>query len=186
MNSTPGTPSSTIRLTALPPPPPTPTILTSVNPFAAVANGASTIFGTIAAGRLGSSSRAGSKPPRGRSVLATAEHLLGERRVTLGGALGAEIVEHRFASRAGFEHLAEQDADHLQSRVQIQHLFDALLDHLEPLKREEPCLRRDQDVIGRDERIDRQQPERRRRVDHHGVVAASVAVELVTQALLPS
>src|SRR5688500_11270290 len=106
MNSTPGTPSSTIRLTAFPPPPPTPTILTSVNPLAAVANGASTILGTIAAGRLGSSSRAGSKPPRGRSVLATAEHLLGKRRVHLGGPLGAEIAKDGFASRTGFEHLA--------------------------------------------------------------------------------
>src|SRR5262245_11252461 len=105
MNSTPCTPASTMRLTALLPPPPTPTILTSVKPRAWDSRGASMIWGTTETGRVRSANRSGLNPPRWRP-LGTREDLVGEQRVRLRGALGALVMEHRRARRARFQNLA--------------------------------------------------------------------------------
>src|SRR5919204_5509334 len=105
MNSTPFTPASIMRLTALLPPPPTPTILTSVKPFASAAIwvGASTIWGTTPSGRTVSSIRPGSKPPL---IFTTPQHLLGERAVDLRRPFGASIAEDRSSGRTGLQDLA--------------------------------------------------------------------------------
>src|SRR5690242_11853701 len=105
MNSTPWTPVSTMRLTALMPPPPTPMIRTSVNPRAGDSCGASTICGTTETGRVRSAIRSGLKPPRWRP-LGTRHHLVGERKIGVDRFLRTLIVKHRRARGAGLEDLA--------------------------------------------------------------------------------
>src|SRR5450631_204662 len=105
MNSTPWTPVSTIRLTALLPPPPTPTILTSVNPRAGDSWGALTICGTIDTARVRSAIRSGLKPPRWRP-LGTRHHLVGKRQIRVHRLFGAHIVKHGYSHRPSFEDLA--------------------------------------------------------------------------------
>src|SRR5919199_2979584 len=202
MNSTPWTPVSIMRLTALVPPPPTPMIRTSVNPRACDSWGASMIWGTTWTDRVRSASRSGLNPPRCRP-LATSEDLICQRQVCVDGALGALVMEHRRAGRAGLQdlavgadlgrkdtgapalpqvrghlallleaavHLAEQDAEHLELRVQVQDLLDALLEHLQALQREEARLGGDDHARGGDQGVDGQHAQRGRRVDEHEVV----------------
>src|SRR5450830_324302 len=168
--STPRIPASIIRLRALLPPPPTPTILISVKPFASESTSSETILPTIGLLRVCSNNRSGSKPPR---ILATTQHLPGEGKIGLGGLLCPTIVENGRAgggcfqnlavgSDLGLEHLcppplteiaahelfllqpavqlAQHDPKHLQLGVQIEDLLDALLHHLQPLQGEEPSL----------------------------------------------
>src|SRR6185295_14650787 len=105
MNSTPCTPASTMRLTALLPPPPTPTILTSVKPRACDSRGASMICGTTETERVRSARRSGLNPPRCRP-LGTSEHLVGQLEVRVGGALGTLVMKDRRTRRACLEDLA--------------------------------------------------------------------------------
>src|SRR5437870_6956068 len=167
MNSTPCTPVSTMRLTALLPPPPTPMILTSVKPRACDSCGASTICGTTDTVRVRSAMRSGLKPPRWRP-LGTRQDLVGQRQICLDRAFCTHIVKHGCARRAGLQnlavganfghehphpptlaqifgylalffeapiHLAQQDTEHFQTRVQIEDLLDTLLEHLQTLQR---------------------------------------------------
>src|ERR1051326_7190210 len=218
MNSTPCTPVSTMRLTALLPPPPTPMILTSVKPRAGDSCGASTICGTTDTGRVRSAIRSGLKPPR-CLPLGTSDDLVRERQVGVNCLFSALVVKDGRARRAGFEnlavgghfgaehahapalaqilsyltflfestvHFAEQDPEHLQARIQVQDLFDALFEHLQALQREETRLGWNNHATGRDQRIDRQHTQRRRRVDHDVVVAVTDAEQLIAQPQLAS
>src|SRR5579884_2779583 len=215
MNSTPRTSASIIRSTALPPPPPTPTIFTSVKPRASAATGASRIRGTIGSGRGVPPRRSGLKP----HCLATLYHLARQGQVHLGGPFRARVAKHRGACRPrlqdlavrpdlGTKHevpppiaqifgdrpllaqaaveLAQQDPEHRQPRVKVGDLLDALLEHLEPLQREEAGLRGHDDRVGGDEGVDGQEPERRRRVDQDVVVRILDRGELVPQPQLPA
>src|SRR5438132_12738383 len=116
MNSTPCTPVSTIRLTALLPPPPTPMILTSVKPRAGDSWGASTICGTTDTVRVRSAIRSGLKPPRWRP-LGTIQDLVGKRQIRLDRFFRTCIVEHRCARRTSLQnfaigaHFRREDAD---------------------------------------------------------------------------
>src|SRR6266849_1535512 len=105
INSTPCTPVSIIRLTAFVPPPPTPTILTSVNPRAGDSRGASTICGTTDTVRVRSAMRSGLKPPRWRP-LGTRQHLVGQRQIGLDRSFRTHIVKHGCARRASFQNFA--------------------------------------------------------------------------------
>src|SRR5258708_37809665 len=105
MNSTPCTPDSSMRLTALLPPPPTPRIFTSVNPRAGDSCGASTICGTTDTGRVRSAMRSGLKPPRWRP-LGTSQYLVCQRQIRVNRLLSARVVEHRRPCRASLENLA--------------------------------------------------------------------------------
>src|SRR5215468_1849578 len=105
MNSTPCTPVSTMRFTALLPPPPTPMILTSVNPRAGDSCGASTICGTTDTGRVKSVIRSGLKPPRCRP-LGTCNHLVSQGQVHIDRFIRTGIVKHRRSRRACFENFA--------------------------------------------------------------------------------
>ena len=106
MNSTPWTPVSTMRLTALLPPPPTPTILTSVKPRAGDSRGASTICGTTdtGAGQVGHAVGVEAAP------LATIRHVSQSPHRpapdSLDRSFGARVVEHRCTRRASLEDLA--------------------------------------------------------------------------------
>src|SRR5919202_5280521 len=185
MNSTPWSPASTMRLTALPPPPPTPMILTSVNPRACDSWGASTICGTTDTVRVRSAMRSGLKPPRWRP-LGTRQHLVREREIRLDRFFCTCIVEHRSARRTSLQdlavganlgaedahapalaevvgdltlfletpvHLAQQDTEHLQARIQIQDLLDAFFQHLQTLQGEKPRFGGDDDFGGGHQRI---------------------------------
>src|SRR3954451_18860728 len=75
--------------------------------------------------------------------------------------------------QAAVEHRC-QDPDDLDVRVQV--LADhreRVLELDEPAQREVLALHRDDDTVGGGERVDRQQPERRRRVDEDEVVAVA-------------
>jgi hypothetical protein len=79
-------------------------------------------------------------------------HLAGD----LVGELGAAVV-HR-----------QQDRRDVQARVEVgAHEVDVAQQLAEALQRVVLALDRDQHLVRRDERVDRQQPERRRAVDEH-------------------
>src|SRR5439155_10770934 len=112
MNSTPWTPASTMRLTALLPPPPTPMILTSVKPRAEEVSGASRICWTTGEGRAGCPfsrcTRLGSKP-RGRwpsGLFDTTQHLVRQLHVGVGGAIAAAVAKRRHPGAPGLQDLA--------------------------------------------------------------------------------
>src|ERR1051326_7936165 len=94
-----------MRLTALLPPPPTPTILTSVKPRAGDSCGASTICGTTDTGRVRSAMRSGLKPPRWRP-LGTFHHLIRKREIGLDRSVCTHIVKHGCARRTSLENFA--------------------------------------------------------------------------------
>ena len=70
----------------------------------------------------------------------------------------AQILGHLALLLQSTIQLAEQDAQHLQSWVEVQDLLDALLEHLQALQRKEARLGRNDHLARRDERVDGQQP----------------------------
>ena len=84
---------------------------------------------------------------------------------------------------AAIEH-GQHDAVHLQHRVEAAaHPLDGPQQQAQAFEREELALQRDQHGVRRRQRVDGQQPKRRRAVDQDVVVGAAERGEGVTQAV---